>query len=214
MSNQIKQLGDIGFEVQNVKTPYLLQQLLKSAFPDIEIISGEDCVTLYAPNQTINIADMQEIVSKIDDVEAQPVSTQEIVIPCCYDPTLGFDINAAARALSITPQELIHHHTSNQFQVQMMGFIPGFGYLSGLPDQLKLDRKTTPLPKVPKGSVAISRNYTCIYPQEAPGGWHIIGRTPISIFKPMDQNSFLFSPGTVVSFRPISIDEFNLFADD
>lgn len=119
-------------------------------------------------------------------------------IPVIYD---GADLADAARQCAISPAELIALHTSTCHTVAMIGFLPGFPYLDGLPPQLHLPRRATPRPRVAAGSVAIANAQTGIYPQESPGGWHLLGRTSVRLFDPGRQPPALLQPGDKVRFE-------------
>ena len=124
-------------------------------------------------------------------------------IPVCYDKEFGSDIEAYCRQKHITESEMIALHTSSIYKVYFIGFLPGFLYLGGLDSRLHLDRKNTPDLNVKKGSVAIGGKQTGIYPQDSPGGWHVIGKTPVELFNPSGQPPCLIQPGDAVKFVAI-----------
>lgn len=102
-------------------------------------------------------------------------------IPVCYDPSLGIDIGSYGD-LGLSSDDVKKIHTSATYRVYMIGFLPGFLYLGGLPEVLHRDRMQSPRMRTPAGSIAIGGSQTGIYPMESPGGWHVIGRTPLSLF--------------------------------
>ncbi len=124
-------------------------------------------------------------------------------IPVRYGGQKGPDITAAAQLLQLTVDQLITLHSEVLYRVAMVGFLPGFPYLAGLPEALFLPRKSTPSPAVPAGSVAIGGKQTGIYSQTSPGGWHIIGWTPLKLFDVNMAAPALFKPGQRVKFVPI-----------
>jgi inhibitor of KinA len=132
-----------------------------------------------------------------------------IEIPVCYDEDFGIDLEEVANYHKTTAGEVIRIHSSVVYTVFMMGFSPGFPYLGTLPDTIATPRKNRPRPKVAAGSVAIAGNQTGIYPLESPGGWNIIGRTPLRLFNKNQENPFLFSTGNKVKFIPLSKKVFN-----
>jgi len=134
---------------------------------------------------------------------------ETITIPVCYDDDFGPDINAVAGLHNITTQEVINLHSSAVYKVYMIGFVPGFAYLGGMPDLLETPRKSTPRGVVPAGSVGIAGKQTGIYPLETPGGWQIIGRTPFQMFSAMRLQPALLKAGDQVVFKPIDKQEFN-----
>ena len=120
------------------------------------------------------------------------------------------DLDDVARFSNLSRAEIIKLHTAKTYRVFMLGFIAGFAYMGTLPDQLNSTRKASPRLKVPAGSVGLAGLQTGIYPTEAPGGWQIIGRTPLDIFDPQRDQPTLLLPGDQVSFRPIVQDEFQI----
>lgn len=131
------------------------------------------------------------------------------LFPCCYTPEYGEDLVDVAQRTGLKVDEVIELHSRQTFDAYMIGFLPGFGFLGSLPEQLRLPRRTTPRTQVPKGSVAIADQLSAVYPSESPGGWHLIGRTPIEFFNPENANGALLRAGDQVRFQPISTEHFN-----
>ncbi|MEO1436670.1 MAG: 5-oxoprolinase subunit PxpB [Bacteroidota bacterium] len=152
----------------------------------------------------------QQLEQRIQNVLDHPISTfgKRLRIPVCYDPRLGLDLMELSTRLQLSPDRLIKLHQSQAYQVFSMGFLPGFAYLGLLPDALQVPRKAAPRSNVPKGSVAIAAQQTGIYPQASPGGWHIIGQTPVPVFNPEWHDPFLFAPGDQVQFEAIEFSSF------
>ncbi len=134
--------------------------------------------------------------------------TKLLSIPVCYDETYGLDILEIAHSHNLSVADLIQKHTEITYTVAIMGFLPGFPYLVGLDEKLWTPRKSTPRTHVPKGAVAIGGSYTGIYPIPSPGGWNIIGQTPISLFNSQEDDPFLLIPGNQIQFYAISKEEF------
>ena len=132
-----------------------------------------------------------------------------ITIPVCYDEEYGIDLNEVTTFHASSTEEIIRTHSSLVYTVFMMGFSPGFAYLAILPTTIATPRKIRPRAKVAAGSVAIAGNQTGIYPLESPGGWNIIGRTPLKLFNNNNENPFLLSTGDKVKFIPVSKKTFN-----
>ncbi len=130
------------------------------------------------------------------------------LIPVCYDKELGWDIEVVAEQNNITTGQVSNLHTAQPYRVYFTGFLPGFLYLGGLSHQLTTPRKETPRLKIPKGSVAIAGSQTGIYPQDSPGGWQIIGQTPIEMFDLLEAKPSPFSPGDYIQFQSVSKDTF------
>lgn len=160
------------------------------------------------PPTILELSDLLKELSGTELTEHLPES-QHHVIPVCYDPSLAPDQVEVCARLKISPEELIEIHTSHQYINVMIGFLPGFPYLHGLPESLQMPRKSSPSIQVPAGSVAISNQFTCIYPQKSPGGWHVIGRTPQRIFDLSRLESpCLIRRNDIVSFYAVSLEEY------
>jgi KipI family sensor histidine kinase inhibitor len=130
------------------------------------------------------------------------------VIPTCYDASVGLDLAEVAARTGLSVPELVALHSATTFRVCMIGFLPGFPYLGGLPKALQLPRRTTPRLKVPPGSVAIAMDMACVYTLESPGGWHVLGRTPIMLFDLRRDPPVPLAVGDRVAFEPIALDEY------
>ena len=134
------------------------------------------------------------------------------IIPVCYDDEYAPDWQEVSEQTGLTSNEIIAMHTAMVFRVYMIGFVPGFAYMGILPEALQTSRRKVPRLKVPSGSVAIAGRQTGIYPADIPGGWNLIGRTPVKLFdKHKEPCSFLCS-GDIVQFRAISKNAFETFA--
>lgn len=132
------------------------------------------------------------------ETASRPVKTVEV--PVIYD---GPDLDFVAAHCRLTIDEVIRLHTSNPYTVYMMGFTPGFPYLGILPEALRVPRLETPRPKVPASSVALAGAQTGIYPVDSPGGWRLVGRTPLTLFDPQRAPPFLFAPGDEIRFLAV-----------
>ncbi len=130
-------------------------------------------------------------------------------IPVLYGGEWGQDLEEVATFAGLQPAEAIALHASVPYRVYMLGFSPGFPYLGLVPEQLAMPRRATPRTKVAAGSVGIADRQTGIYPTATPGGWRLIGRTPISMYRKTRTNPFLLKPGDRVRFKPIVRDEFD-----
>lgn len=137
------------------------------------------------------------------------VATREIKIPVCYHPSLAPDIEGLAAHHHLTIDEVIGLHTSTTYHVYMLGFLPGFPYMATVHEKLITPRKSTPRKQVAAGSVGIAGNQTGIYPFASPGGWQLIGQTPLKIFDVHKAEPALLQPGDQVTFYAISLYEFN-----
>jgi inhibitor of KinA len=128
-------------------------------------------------------------------------------IPVCYDLSLGIDLKDAAKIANCSIETLIQKHTEHIYNVYCLGFLPGFAYMGDVPDSIRLPRHQSPRPKVVAGRVGIAGKQTGIYPMDSPGGWQIIGRTPIKIFDPVKLS--LLKVGDQVKFNSIDLEMFH-----
>jgi KipI family sensor histidine kinase inhibitor len=133
-------------------------------------------------------------------------------IPVCYGAGFGEDLATAARELGLEEAELIARHSAPRYRVAMIGFAPGFPYLLGLDPALALPRLATPRARVPAGSVAVGGAQTGIYPHAGPGGWRLLGRTPLTLFDARRDAPSLLLPGDEVRFVPIDAHAFAALA--
>ncbi|MCB0530994.1 MAG: 5-oxoprolinase subunit PxpB [Saprospiraceae bacterium] len=133
---------------------------------------------------------------------------RSVEIPVCYDPSLAPDLERIARQSKLDTTEIIHLHSSRTYRVYMLGFLPGFPYMGTVDDRLATPRLASPRQSVPAGSVGIAGSQTGIYPLDAPGGWNLIGRTPLRLFDPNIAEPALLRPGDQVRFTPISLAAF------
>ena len=131
-----------------------------------------------------------------------------IEIPVCYDEEFALDIERVANHMSLTPDEIVALHSSAEYTVACIGFMPGFPFLAGLPEQLRVPRLESPRTKVAAGSVAIANAQAGIYPLESPGGWNILGRTPQRLFRVNENPPTFLRPGDRVRFRRIARAQF------
>lgn len=147
--------------------------------------------------------------------EARPEAippARRVEIPCCYADGLGLDLAAAAARLGLPPDEVVRRHTGDAYAVYFIGFTPGLPYMVGRSARLTIPRLDTPRVKVPAGSVGIGGRQCCIYPVESPGGFWILGRTPLLLYDPKRPDPILLRPGDEVRFRAIDRAEFDTIA--
>lgn len=168
---------------------YDVVQLLDQASP----LDWMTAAVLDATNVPLRLAD---------------VSTPIIKIPVCYGSTYGPDLETLAALHNMSTTEVIERHCTPIYDISMLGFAPGFPYLSGLDTRLATPRKQTPALRIPKGAVGIAGAQTGIYSIETPGGWHIIGRTPIDLFQPIKTPPTLLKAGDRLQFVPITAKQF------
>jgi len=143
-----------------------------------------------------------------NELPASADSPAEVAIPVCYDAELGPDLADVAAHTGLSTDEVIRLHSSASYRVSFLGFTGGFAYLGGMPEVLHTPRLGTPRRAVPAGSVGIAGGQTGIYPAETPGGWRLIGRTPLRMFDPRSEPPTRVQTGDLVRFVPIDHTEF------
>ena len=147
---------------------------------------------------------VRERTAQLDSLELPPTRTVEI--PVSYGGETGPDLESVAATHGISADEVVRLHSEAVYTVYFLGFVPGFAYLGGLPEVLATPRRASPRTKVEAGSVGIGGNQTGVYPFATPGGWQIIGKTPLKMFQAEHQSMSLLEIGDIVRFRPIGRD--------
>lgn len=137
------------------------------------------------------------------------ISTRSMEVPACFDPAVAVDLEESFERLHITREQLVQRFTAKTYRVYMIGFLPGFAYMGRLDEQISLPRKEKPHLRILPGSIGIAGQQTGIYPLASPGGWNIIGRTPIRIFDKAADDPCFFRSGDEVVFREITLDTFH-----
>lgn len=157
----------------------------------------------------------ERLASEIDELLAAPAAGEASVeggntveLPVLYGGEFGPDLDFVARHNGLSAEEVIAIHSSAAYLVYMLGFTPGFPYLGGMSSRLATPRLSSPRGKVPSGSVGIAGSQAGVYPLESPGGWRLIGRTPLRLFDLDAERPFLLAPGDVVRFRPVDEEEY------
>ncbi|MCL6588123.1 MAG: 5-oxoprolinase subunit PxpB [Anoxybacillus sp.] len=150
---------------------------------------------------------LKNILSSLESVNIS--HGNEVVIPVCYGGEFGPDLEFVAHHNGLTPEDVIQIHSGAEYLVYMIGFAPGFPYLGGMPEQIATPRRSSPRLKIPAGSVGIAGMQTGVYPIETPGGWQLIGRTPLPLFVPENNPPTLLQAGDRIRFRAISRQEYD-----
>jgi inhibitor of KinA len=184
-----------------------------------ELVPAYTTVTLFydpllaieagAPGEDVPGWLAKQVQARLAAGKAQARATgRKLEIPVVYGGEYGPDLAEVAQKLRLSPEEVVRRHSGTEYLVYMLGFSPGFPYLGKLPPELALPRRSSPRTAVPPGSVGISNDQTCIYPQATPGGWNLIGRTPLTMFDPAKDPPTLLQAGDRVRFRGIEAGEF------
>ncbi|MFO7912172.1 MAG: 5-oxoprolinase subunit PxpB [Desulfotignum sp.] len=165
---------------------------------------------IYDPEQT-DPDSLYLLVEKLETSRAEmdPNTFRIVEIPVCYGGEFGPDIGNVQKNSGLTQEQVIQVHAAPEYLIYMVGFTPGFAFLGGLDKRLFTPRLNTPRMVVPKGSVGIANNQTGMYPIASPGGWQLIGRTPLNLFAPGKKDPFLYRAGDKIKFVPISESEYN-----
>ena len=158
---------------------------------------------LFDPQAADREALLRRLRRAVDEPPAGVPESRLFGIPVAYGGEEGPDLSRLARDRGIDPQEIIRRHAGAEYRVAFLGFSPGFAYLTGLPAELAAPRRESPRPRVPAGSVGIGGEYTAVYPSESPGGWRLIGRSPVRLFDPTASPPALLRAGDRVRFEPI-----------
>lgn len=158
---------------------------------------------LGAANEAIGVA-----LRKRKRAPTAVAKSRLVEVPVCYDAEFALDLKTVAQHCGLSPNEVVARHAAARYDVRCVGFTPGFPFMGGLPAKLATPRRKSPRPAVPAGSVGIGGPQTGIYPLRSPGGWNIIGRTPLRLFDLTREPAALFRAGDRVRFFPIGRDEF------
>lgn len=212
MKPRILPLGDSAMLVQwgnemdfkvNRRIHALAQLIEASSFSGIvETVPAYATLLVHYDPLVISFAQVRDFLrEKLTQAEAAAIRTpRRIEVPVRYGGEAGLDLEAAAHHLHLTVEEVIRLHSGRTYTVFMMGFTPGFPYMGKLDDALVMPRLAAPRTRVRAGTVAIAGAQTGIYPLDSPGGWHLIGWTPLTLFDPRAESPFLFAPGDEVKF--------------
>jgi inhibitor of KinA len=176
-----------------------------------EVLSTYSGLVVHYDPLKMTLDEFKDVLTTLcqNNLQSLQGESRVVNIPTLYGGEYGPDLNDVSNILDISESEIIRLHASNKYLVYGLGFSPGFPYLGGLSSQLYCERLSTPRLEVPSGSVAIAESQTGIYPVSSPGGWRLIGRTPVKMFDSNKSRPSLVEPGDFIQFRPISVSEFN-----
>jgi inhibitor of KinA len=176
-----------------------------------DVVVGYHTLTVYFDPLRIDVRWLEDQLRSLasEGVQDADVPHATIEVPVCYGGELGPDLSSVAARAGCSEDEVIDLHSTRDYRVFVVGFVPGFAYMGPVDPRLALPRRSNPRTRVPAGSVAIAAGQTGIYPVETPGGWHLIGRTRVQPFDETRAEPALFRPGDRVVFRSITRDEFD-----
>lgn len=163
----------------------------------------------YNPRQT-SFADIKKEIVSLENIENSAGSEKKKIlkIPCCYGARFGCDLAYMENHTGLDREEIIKIHSASDYKIYMMGFLPGFVYLGGLDKRLEMPRLKTPRIKIQAGAVGIGGNQTGVYPLTSPGGWRLMGATPVDFYDPKREKPVLCAAGEYIRFVPITIGEY------
>ena len=215
----ILNFGNIIDETLNRKVLYLFQKLKTLALPFVkDIVPAYSSLVIFydllmMKNKNHVDKTCLEIftgqINKLleDDVEISSLSSRKIKIPVCYAEKYALDIEFISKEKNLPADEIIRLHTGKRYRVYMIGFLPGFPYMGEVVEQISVPRKAQPRLKVESGSVGIAGIQTGIYPLDSPGGWQIIGKTPLKLFNKEKEEPVFLRTGDEIEFYSITEDE-------
>ncbi len=192
----------------------LASQLERLKWPEcLEIVPAYSSVTIYVNPLRINRMDFIGRLKGIVDLGSKesPTTPRSHKVPVVYGGAFGPDLETVAELNGISVEEVVRTHTGTGFRVYMLGFMPGFPYCGIVPASIRAPRLPSPRTRIPAGSVGIAGAQTGIYPMESPGGWRLIGRTPVILFDPRasEEAMFRFAPGDSIEFYSISEEDYH-----
>ncbi len=171
----------------------------------LDVVLAYASAAVFADPERVELSDLERWLKGLGYASKPESSGPLVPLPVLYD---GDDLDEVAQRLGLTREAVVEHHASREYTVFAIGFLPGFPYCGYLPPELSgLSRRESPRTKVPPGSVAIAGRQTGVYPKESPGGWHLIGRTPLRIVD-LDQAYFPIRSGDRIRFVPIGEEEY------
>jgi inhibitor of KinA len=214
----VVEFGNILHRAVHTKVLSFAAYLDKNPFPGmIEYVPAYTTVTIFYHPWVLSEGGKKEAYQAVEEIirlllpaieTSANHSHKTVEIPVCYGGDLGPDLSFVASHTHLSEEEVIHIHADGEYLVYMIGFAPGFPYLGGMNAAIAAPRKKTPRTLIPPGSVGIAGAQTGIYPLATPGGWQLIGRTPLSLFDPARENPCLLKAGDVVRFVPINLEEY------
>ena len=185
-----------------------LKSIIEKDFQVERCVTGYQSLLIEIKNKIKSLNYWEEYLKKLQKKNKTIIKGNHWKIPVCYDLKYAPDLLNLSKEINLDASEVVKLHLSARYRVYFLGFLPGFLYLGGLDNRLYLRRKKKPLLKVPKGAVAIGGMQTGIYPNISPGGWHLIGNTPINLFNPKKNPPCFAKPGDWISFEQIDSDTY------
>lgn len=203
------QIGDEIGEKINREVVGVLESLRKAAIPGVlELVPTYTSVCIHYDPLVLSYDDLLKVIGRLENGSAEKLenaAARIVEIPVCYGGEYGPDLAFVAEHNGLTAEEVVKRHSEGVYLVYMLGFLPGFAYMGGMDETIACPRLTSPRTKIPAGSVGIAGAQTGIYPLSSPGGWQLIGRTPLKMFAiDGEKTTFALSAGDRVRFVPIT----------
>lgn len=174
-----------------------------------EVVPTYRSATVHYRPEVLSYEELKHLLAPLAQGSAEEAEELPVVeIPVCYGGEYGPDLLEVAQHCSLTPEEVIARHTAPTYRIYMLGFTPGFPYLGGMDPSIAAPRRKEPRIHIPAGSVGIAGEQTGVYPIVSPGGWQLIGRTPLRLFDPQKEQPILLSAGAGIRFVPIDEEAF------
>lgn len=174
-----------------------------------EVVPTYRSATVHYRPEVLSYEELNQLLAPLAQGSAEEAEELPVVeIPVCYGGEYGPDLEEVAQHCSLTPEEVIARHTAPTYRIYMLGFTPGFPYLGGMDPSIAAPRRKEPRIHIPAGSVGIAGEQTGVYPIVSPGGWQLIGRTPLRLFDPQREQPILLSAGAGIRFVPIDEETF------
>jgi inhibitor of KinA len=203
----VVELGEGIDPAVNARVHQLARAVLARLGDDVleAVPSYRSVLFLHDPTRASRERVVERIRALASELEGAPAAGRGRVVrvPTCYGGARGPDLEEVGRLAGLSADEVVRRHAAPAYRVHFLGFTPGFPYLGGLDPRLATPRLDSPRARIPAGSVAIGGAQTGIYPMESPGGWRILGRTPLRLFDPRVANPFLLAPGDGLRFVPV-----------
>ena len=223
----IKPVGDKGLlvEFENKVAPEINDKV-HSLYDEIKLEDIEgvlECIPTYR-SLLINYDPLEvdfsqlkgsvsQLVRKVEEKDLDSLEHRVVILPTVYGGEFGPDLDDVCDINNLTQEEVVDIHSCRKYRVYMMGFTPGFPYLGGMSERISTPRLESPRKTIPAGSVGIGGDQTGVYPIDSPGGWRLIGRTPVDLYNPDENPPVAFKPGDMVEFVPVDEDDFERISE-
>lgn len=195
----------------NDKVHSLARKITEAQIPGVtELVPAFCSLMIYYQPDLISYRELKQKIEALgeDSTAVRTAKKRILKIPCCYGARFGCDLADMEKYMQLTRDEIIAIHSSVDYKIYMLGFLPGFVYLGGLDKRLEMPRLRTPRVKIQPGSVGIGGNQTGVYPLASPGGWRLMGGTPVEFYDPKKEDPILCRAGEYIRFIPVTIDDY------